>query len=87
MPPVIRSSTALSTRITHRTRWLPSVIRAHPTSARPLGSFPCAQNLPQQRGIRLPLYVTKLEKKGRVKGELDEVTEWLTGASSRSRSR
>jgi hypothetical protein len=26
-----------------------------------------------------PLYVTKLEKKGRTKAELDEVIEWLTG--------
>ncbi|WP_256793902.1 DUF2200 domain-containing protein [Terrabacter sp. Ter38] len=26
-----------------------------------------------------PLYVTKLERKGRSKAELDEVIEWLTG--------
>ncbi|MFF0342808.1 DUF2200 domain-containing protein [Kribbella sp. NPDC004875] len=26
-----------------------------------------------------PLYVTKVEKKGRTKAELDEVIEWLTG--------
>jgi len=26
-----------------------------------------------------PLYVTKVEKKGRSKGELDQVIEWLTG--------
>jgi hypothetical protein len=26
-----------------------------------------------------PLYVTKLERKGRTKAELDEVIEWLTG--------
>ena len=26
-----------------------------------------------------PLYVTKVEKKGRTKGELDQVIEWLTG--------
>jgi hypothetical protein len=26
-----------------------------------------------------PLYVTKLERKGRSKAELDEVLEWLTG--------
>lgn len=26
-----------------------------------------------------PLYVTKVEKKGRTTGELDEVIEWLTG--------
>ena len=26
-----------------------------------------------------PLYVTKLEKKGRTQAELDEVIEWLTG--------
>lgn len=26
-----------------------------------------------------PLYVAKLERKGRTRGELDEVIEWLTG--------
>ena len=26
-----------------------------------------------------PLYITKLERKGRTKAELDEVIEWLTG--------
>jgi hypothetical protein len=26
-----------------------------------------------------PLYVTKVEKKGRTRGELDQVIEWLTG--------
>lgn len=26
-----------------------------------------------------PLYVTKIEKKGRTKKELNEVIEWLTG--------
>ncbi len=26
-----------------------------------------------------PLYVAKLERKGRTRAELDEVTEWLTG--------
>lgn len=26
-----------------------------------------------------PLYVTKVEKKGRTKAELDQVVEWLTG--------
>ena len=26
-----------------------------------------------------PLYVTKVERKGRTKAELDEVIEWLTG--------
>jgi hypothetical protein len=26
-----------------------------------------------------PLYVTKVERKGRTKGELDQVIEWLTG--------
>ena len=30
-------------------------------------------------GSVYPLYVTKLEKKGRSKAELDEVIEWLTG--------
>ncbi len=28
-----------------------------------------------------PLYVTKLERKGRTQAELDEVIEWLTGFS------
>jgi hypothetical protein len=26
-----------------------------------------------------PLYITKVEKKGRTKAEVDEVTRWLTG--------
>jgi hypothetical protein len=29
-----------------------------------------------------PLYLTKIEKKGRTKAELDEVIKWLTGFSS-----
>ena len=29
-----------------------------------------------------PLYVTKVEKKGRTKAELDQVIEWLTGFDS-----
>jgi hypothetical protein len=29
-----------------------------------------------------PLYVTKVEKKGRTRGELDQVIEWLTGSTS-----
>ncbi|MDP3209792.1 MAG: DUF2200 domain-containing protein [Rhodoglobus sp.] len=30
-------------------------------------------------GAVYPLYVTKVEKKGRTRAELDEVIEWLTG--------
>ncbi len=30
-------------------------------------------------GAVYPLYVTKLERKGRTQAELDEVIEWLTG--------
>lgn len=30
-----------------------------------------------------PLYVTKVEKKGRTKAELDQVIEWLTGFDSK----
>ena len=30
-------------------------------------------------GSVYPLYVTKVEKKGRTRAELDEVIEWLTG--------
>jgi hypothetical protein len=30
-------------------------------------------------GTVYPLYVTKVEKKGRTKAELDQVIEWLTG--------
>ena len=34
-----------------------------------------------------PLYVTKLEKKGRTKAELDQVIEWLTGFDESALSR
>ena len=30
-----------------------------------------------------PLYITKVEKKGRTKQEVDEVTRWLTGYSQK----
>ena len=30
-----------------------------------------------------PLYITKVEKKGRTKAEVDEVTRWLTGYSQK----
>ena len=33
-----------------------------------------------------PLYVQKVEKKGRTKAELDEVIEWLTGFDERALS-
>lgn len=34
-----------------------------------------------------PLYVQKVEKKGRTKGELDEVIAWLTGYSGKTLER
>ncbi len=34
-----------------------------------------------------PLYVEKVEKKGRTKAELDQVIEWLTGFDERALSR
>jgi hypothetical protein len=34
-----------------------------------------------------PLYVTKVEKKGRTKAELDQVIEWLTGFDESGLSR
>jgi hypothetical protein len=44
---------------------------------------------PEQRIAKLtvssvyPLYLAKVEKKGRTKAELDQVIEWLTGFDSR----
>lgn len=34
-----------------------------------------------------PLYITKVEKKGRVKAEVDEVIRWLTGYSQQELER
>jgi hypothetical protein len=34
-----------------------------------------------------PLYLAKLEKKGRTKAELDQVIEWLTGFDSKALNR
>lgn len=35
-------------------------------------------------GTVYPLYLTKIEKKGRTKAELDQVIEWLTGFNNKT---
>lgn len=35
-------------------------------------------------GTVYPLYLTKIEKKGRTKAELDQVIEWLTGFNNKA---
>ena len=63
-----------------RTRWLVSAMRFTPSHH---GAAKYAS--PVHRIFRTsvasvyPLYVTKLEKKGRSQAELDEVIQWLTG--------
>ena len=64
------------------------------TDGMPLGPFPAAPPGPHLAGTTLgrvsriftssfasvyPLYLMKVERKGRTKEELDEVIEWLTG--------
>src|SRR4051794_9721616 len=48
---------------------------------RPAARYACAVHRIFRTSVAsvYPLYVTKLEKKGRSKDELDEVIEWLTG--------
>jgi len=38
-----------------------------------------APNLHHAVRVRLPLYVTKVEKEGRTREEVDQVIRWLTG--------